>query len=518
MTADAPLAPAAARPAPEGRGARLLPASLILIVAVAAFVLRYVMVARGGGVLGDNGYDDGVHYAAADALVHGRLPYRDFLFLQPPGIVLLLAPFAWLGSVTTDPTGVLVARLAFLGLGGANAGLVAAVCRRYGWTAALVGGGTYAVLFPAVYGERSTLLEPLGTFALLVAILITRHGWARPRLATFLAGLPLGFAVSTKIWYLVPAVVLAAFLGRRALLLLAGAASATAIVCLPFFLADPADMVREVISDQLGRPDAALWTPYRRLESILGILHLDPPTPASDAATLWAFLPAMAGAVVATAIAATVRGSRLFPVLVVATSGVVLASPSYFPHYGMLVAAPLAVCAGLATGRIARLLRARALKVVLVVAVLACVIAGNAEGDTIEVSRPIPAARLTPVVAQVRGCVTSDDPGVLAAVDVLSRDLARGCTVWPDVTGYTYDRDDGRVHGVYVHRQDNVRWQRDLLAYLASGDAVIPHRRTTGMSAATRAALHRGGALVTAGDWHVWSVHHSPSISSPSAG
>src|SRR4051794_23486779 len=229
-------APPPGRPWPSLRRGRVATVLVAAVIAALAFWIRYRLLTNAGGLGGDNGYDDGVNYAAADALVHGRLPYRDFLFLQPPGILLLLAPFAWLGSLTTDPAGVLLARLAFLLLGGANAGLVAVVCRRYGMTAAIVGGGTYAVFFPAVYGERSTLLEPLGTFALLVAILITRHRWARPRLAVFLAGLPLGFAVCTKLWYLVPAIVLAAFLGRRAALLLAGTAAAAVVICLPVFL------------------------------------------------------------------------------------------------------------------------------------------------------------------------------------------------------------------------------------------------------------------------------------------
>jgi hypothetical protein len=149
-----------------------------------------------------------------------------------------------------------------------------------------------------------------------------------------------------------------------------------------------------------------------------------------------------------------------------------------------------------------------------VAAVLAAVAAANLGADLIEVSKPIPAAALTPVVARVHGCVTSDDPGVLAALNVLSRDLRQGCEVWPDVTGYTYDRDDGRVNGVYVHRPDNAKWQRDLLAYLTSGAAVIPHRSGTGFSDATRSALHRGGALATVGKWHVWAVARSSSSSS----
>ncbi len=504
--AEAPPAP----PAWDWRVA-LLPA-LITAVAVAAFTVRLALVARGGGVLGDNGYDDGVHYAAADALVHGRLPYRDFLFLQPPGILLVLAPFAWIGSLTTDPAGDLAARLAFLMLGGVNAGLVTAICRRYGWTAAIVAGGTYAVFFPAVYGERSTLLEPVGTFAVLLAILLARHRTARPRLLMFLAGLPLGLAVCTKVWYVVPAVVLAAFLGRRALFLLAGVATAAVVICLPFFLADPGAMFREVVLDQLGRPVSRTWTVYRRLESILGLSHIDEPTAASDV-PLWMFVVAVSASAIATALAFAMRGARLFPVLVVATTAIVLASPSYFPHYGNLVAAPLTICVGLATGRVTRMIRPRPMRAVVAAAVLLVVVAANLEGDSLEVSKAVPAKELTPVVARVRGCVVSDDPGVLIALDVLSRDLRQGCVVWPDVTGYTYDRDDGRVNGDYVPRRENARWQKHLLSYLTSGAAVIPHRKGTGISPATREVLHRGGALVTVGKWHVWAVHRSTSSS-----
>ena len=86
------------------------------------------------------------------------------------------------------------------------------------------------------------------------------------------------------------------------------------------------------------------------------------------------------------------------------------------------------------------------------------------------------------------------------------------------MTGYTYDRDDGVVNGVYIHRPKNARWQRDLLAYLTSGSAVIPHRKSTGLSAATRAALHRGGLIAKANQWHVWAVDRSTAATSSSAG
>ena len=38
------------------------------------------------------GYDDGVYLGTAIRLVHGVFPYRDYAFVHPPGIALLLTP------------------------------------------------------------------------------------------------------------------------------------------------------------------------------------------------------------------------------------------------------------------------------------------------------------------------------------------------------------------------------------------------------------------------------------------
>jgi hypothetical protein len=40
------------------------------------------------GLTGFTNYDDGVNFGGALGLVHGELPYRDFLWLHPPGIEL----------------------------------------------------------------------------------------------------------------------------------------------------------------------------------------------------------------------------------------------------------------------------------------------------------------------------------------------------------------------------------------------------------------------------------------------
>ena len=57
-------------------------------------------------------YDDGVHFAAALGLVNGLLPYRDFLLLHPPGVVLALAPFAALSWLIGEPDAMAVSRCA----------------------------------------------------------------------------------------------------------------------------------------------------------------------------------------------------------------------------------------------------------------------------------------------------------------------------------------------------------------------------------------------------------------------
>jgi len=83
---------------PESGTAHLV---LATAAAVLAGVARLVPVLRGGGLAGLGNYDDGVYYASGTALLNGILPYRDYVFLHPPGIVVMLAPFGLAGQDTT---------------------------------------------------------------------------------------------------------------------------------------------------------------------------------------------------------------------------------------------------------------------------------------------------------------------------------------------------------------------------------------------------------------------------------
>ena len=137
----------------------VIPVGVIVVIALLA---RLVPVLRGGGLTGVLAYDDGVYYSASDALLSGRLPYRDYLLLHPPG------HHAGPGPVRSPRAGVRRPGRAGRRPGShscwsatACAVLVWVVARRLSPLAGLAAGLLYAVWQPAAYAERTTLLEPL---------------------------------------------------------------------------------------------------------------------------------------------------------------------------------------------------------------------------------------------------------------------------------------------------------------------------------------------------------------------
>ncbi len=252
--------------------------AVAVAVALAAFLFRLVPVLRGGGLFGFGNYDDGVYYASATGLVHGLLPYRDFLLLHPPAMPVLLAPFAAVAQLTSDSFGFAAARVAWMLLGAANAVLIWKILRPIGLVAAAFGGFGYAVFHPAVYSDKSTLLESPATTALLIAILLLQplaradslsHGRA------IVAGALLGLTMTIKIWGVVTLLIVLGWLLliRRygvALRVLIASAAATTVICLPFFAAAPTAMWNQIVRDQLTRSVSAVTT-LERLDRIVGL-------------------------------------------------------------------------------------------------------------------------------------------------------------------------------------------------------------------------------------------------------
>ena len=314
------------------RLARLAPTLTIAAVALAA---RLAPVLRGGGLRGVLAYDDGVYYSASDALLSGRLPYRDYLLLHPPGITLVLAPFAALGRLTSDPVGFAAARLAFMGLGAVSAVLVWWVARRVTPRAGLAAGLFYAVWQPACAAERTTLLEPLVNLGVLASLALLAPGASRRRVAA--AGMVLGLAVAVKAWAVVPFVVLTLWLlrrrGRRTALTYAGSgATAAAVVCLPFLLAAGAAMLRMVVLDQLGRPNNGV-SAMSRLANITSLQRS--PAPVSLLLGILTMLVVGAAGVAVCLLATRRPETRLWAALLGAELGLLLVAPSYFGHYNV---------------------------------------------------------------------------------------------------------------------------------------------------------------------------------------
>ncbi|HEX8508783.1 MAG TPA: hypothetical protein VF635_04710 [Propionibacteriaceae bacterium] len=499
---------------PRSDSARSVSAEVVVAVGifVVAFVARLVPTLRGSGLFGLQFYDDGVHYAAATGLVHGRLPYRDFLLLHPPGIVLALAPFAELARWVGDARGFAAARLAFMALGGVNALLVSRFLRPTGRYAAWFGGLFYALFWPAIYSEHTVLLEGLANTCLLGALLLvvptvsgTRGADTPSTGRLILAGVLLGLATTVKIWGVVPIVVLFGWLvvrfwWRPAWLFLAGAAASTTAVCLPFFVQAPGPMWRMVVIDQLQRNNTGLAL-FERLNEIVGLTLYRPP----ERVTLL-LVVAWAVLVAATGSAWAVRRARPVVVLLLALTALLLLTPSWFVHYTALTAALIAIVVGTAAQRLVALQAfagSRALRTGMGTLLVLALAAFSLPVASAKVGQPFPGRTLGAAVADLPGCVTTDHPSTLILMNVLSRNLDRRCPLVVDLGGASYDLPSPE-RGVVTRRNNDV-FQAYALAYLRTGDAMIlaRFRRGFGLSNASTKVIYGWPVIKRAGGYGI---------------
>jgi hypothetical protein len=473
---------------------------LVVGIAAVAFLARLLPVLRGGGLMGVLAYDDGVYFGGAEALVFGRLPYRDFLLLHPPGILLALSPFGLLARWTTDSTGLAVARLAFMAVGALNATLAYRVGRRLGPVAAVTAGLFYALWQPAVYAERTTLLEPLVNLGVLASLLLLGDGRSTSRRQAVAAGAALGLATAVKLWAVVPLGVLLGWLLLRrrrsaALPYAVGAAAAAAAVCLPFFVLAPARMMRLVVLDQLGRTNNGIstWDRLAGMTEAGVVAHVV----GAQLPLLTAALSVLGG-LAAALVTWRCPPARPWCALLAAQTALLLSGPSYFSHYATYVAPALALVVGAAADLARRALRSRA-RVLQPVAVATGVLAALALALVTQLhpeGRTRPDRQVRTDAASVR-CVAADTPAILEVSDLLAHDLRNGCAVLVDPTGLTYDQDHGDLAAgnTVVARRADVEWQHRLTRYFARSEAVILQRGDPdGLSLATLRSVARQGS------------------------
>ena len=158
------------------------------------------------------GYDDGVYMGASLRLVHGVIPYRDFVLLHPPGVPLLLAPISALGDVIGTRGAFGLARVLTIVVAALNASLAATAVRHRGIPAMLIAGTALACFPLAVAADQTVYLEPyLVLFCLLGVVLMFQDGTIAPPRRLFFAGLCFGFAAACKVWAIIPIAVAVAF-------------------------------------------------------------------------------------------------------------------------------------------------------------------------------------------------------------------------------------------------------------------------------------------------------------------
>lgn len=488
----------------------------IAVFGVAAAVRAGVLAAQGGMGAGI-GYDQSVYYAAADALVHGRMPYRDFHLLHPPLLMLVLTPFAWMGSLTRDTAGYAGATVFGLLAGALCAALVVRIARRLGYTlpAALTGGLFYALAPGAVVAEYSMRLEPMGNLALLLALLAlvpAAEGSVGTRRRHVLGGIALGAAVSVKIWYAVPVLVILGWLllraprRRTALDAALGVLGAGVLFDLPFFVLAPSRMFHMIVTAQLGRPVRPV-SPTGRISSVLGVGQLDLSAVRAEHVVSAAIVLAL---VVAAGFAGRSRGGALFAALALAQVVVLVASPSWFPYYddytspavALLLAAAVAGAAPrrrAATAGRRALTAARwtvtAVPVAAAIAVtLTTFVAGRFRGSV-----DYPIARLHAALAGYR-CLITDDPEAQIYFERLSADLAAGCPDWVDVSGTAYWPNPYP----YGTKQRGEYWIREQVAYFRSGDAALLVRDAPKPAEAVLRALAVNGVIAAGPLYHAY--------------
>lgn len=477
---------------------------LAVAVGVLALAVRVLMVVRAGGLAGIDGYDGGVYYAASTSLLWGRVPYADFVLLHPPGIMLLLMPFAVLGRLSTDSVGFEAARGVSLLVGAVDAALLVVLVRRagVGRGGAVVAGVLYALWTPAAMAETTIRLEPWVTLGLLGALVLVLTPGRRPSGGQLVvAGGCLVVALSVKIWALAPAAFVVLWCwrrwGRRVLPpLLLGGTLAAAVLDLPFFVAAPAGMWRMVVLDQFRRGRTMVTTPQRLVTTLLDGRSLDLQSVAGHLAVVGAVLACCL--VVAVAVRTPV--GRFGLGLLALQLAVLALSPSFYSYYPAFAAPTIALLAGTVAGaalhpvpRGHRWGRARRVRrpatVGLVLAALVVVLAPVAAVDgRVVVRRPFPATTMASDATGAR-CVTSDSPDALMLTDLYTRDLARGCPAPVDLSGLRYDVDALPVQpdGHPYPRAFNALWQHHLVRYLRDGQMIFIMRAADdGVSALLR--------------------------------
>jgi hypothetical protein len=449
---------------------------VIVAATLLALGLRGFQIFRSGHLLGVGDYDDGADFGSALRLIHGVLPYRDFIIVQPPGITLLMTPAAAISSFAGTAGAIAAGRILTALASAAAVALGGLLVRHRGVFATIVTCGLIAIYPGSVQAAHTVLLEPwLTAFCLAGAVAVfdrDRLTGSGRRLAW--GGAALGFAGAVKVWAIIPvAVIVAACLagpgrGGRLLRFAGGVAAGFLIPVIGFAAMAPARFYDSVVVAQLVRTGARTPLAFR-LQYLTGLAAWD--------------LGTVILLIVAIALAVIVAGTLIAASLVtrqppsalewfgVATTGLVVVAflipDDFYYHYPAFLAPFLGLAIALpgarliegwrareergeqggretrgARGRLAGWVPVTATGLAALAVVVLPFAAGGAE------SSPTPTyASALPALDRVippGACVASDQASLLISADRFFS-TAPGCPVLVDGTGTSYALGHGQT-------------------------------------------------------------------------
>jgi hypothetical protein len=424
-------------------------ATIVALCAVIAVALDALQLSRPGYLLGGTP-DISVYLGTAVRFVHGVLPYRDFVLVQPPGSTLLLSPAALLSELVGTRWALGVLRLGTILVAAANVLLVGRLVRHHGRPQTLVACGVMAVLPAELYALNAGLLEPLvDLFCLLGAAIVFDGGapstsWRR----WVIGGASVGFGVAVKLPAVVPALVLGAVclpdLRRRLVPFAGGVVAGFALPSAAFFAVAPGSFFRDVVVSQLGRVPGG-----GRTSAVPRLAGMTVGGGGNSAVALTLAVLAV------TVLGLAVRGRRRdasewFAIACALLVGAVQFVPSqYYPQYAALLAPFLAMSLATAVDRLTALIRRSALVPAAVTAMLLVALAGQVVA--VEASSVSDPAAAVDAVVPPGTCTLSDGPRVLIPSDRFVS-TAPGCTEMVDAFGTMLSFADDPDAGVAVVR------------------------------------------------------------------
>ena len=443
------------------RRPRLAAQDVILLAMTAlAAAIRLYLLTRDGYLRGVTEYDDGVYLGGAVNLLSGTVPYRDFAFVQPPGIFLLMAPAALLAKASAVSTAMAAARLATVAASAGCVALTGVLVRHRGPLVALVACGVLAVYPDDIMAAHTLLLEPwMNLLVLAGAGLAFRAGRLSPPRRLLLAGLLIGLAGAVKYWAVIPALAvavtcLASRPRRNPAWFAGGTAAGFLLPVLPFAASAPVTFFRSTVTDQASRAGSAVTEPLRlaHLTGLVDLLGVAGRLALSgDAGSLFARRDVTAPATWATGwppvllaalLAVTLglgcaRASRGRPGLdllawcalgtLAATVAAVLGYSAFFYHYADLPAPWLAVVAGYAAGGVGGRVAGAGRRPLVAVTATIALVAGVQAWE-------LSALHASPVAADAAlirpgACVVTDE----AALAIAAGRFTAGAAGCPDV-------------------------------------------------------------------------------------